>query len=160
MRPPSTLRKWQFDQLQREVPIVQFIIETVPKETLITKREKPEGWTVAEVLGHLLDCERLFVQRAHLTVEQDCPELPFPNQDEDVKKGHYNERDPHTILNEWKMTREEYVTYLTPLLDEVWKREGRHPQYAPFSLDDQLALACRHTILHIEQMTRILACKE
>ena len=41
--------------------------------------------------------------------------------------------------------------------EEAWTREGQHPQYPPFSLNDQLFLACWHEQNHIEQITRILA---
>jgi len=64
---------------------------------------------VTEVIGHLLDCERLFLERAKLTMNYDCPELPFPDQAEDVKRGHYNERDPQAVFNEWQRVRDDYL---------------------------------------------------
>jgi hypothetical protein len=157
MRPPATLRKWQFDQLRLHVKVMRFIVGGAGAEELTRAREKPDGWTAAEVLGHLLDCERLFLQRARMTMEQESPLLPFPDQDEEVRKGGYNERDPSAVLGEWERTREEYLEYLAAVPDGSWGREGRHPTYDPFSLTDQLALACRHTLLHLEQITRILS---
>jgi len=111
---------------------------------------------VAEVIGHLLDCERLFLERARLTVTRDYPDLPFPDQDEDVRKGRYNERDPHSILADWQHVRDEYLKYLSTISDDAWTREGKHPEYAPLSLNDQLFLVCWHDQLHIDQITRIL----
>ena len=159
MRPMSTIRRWHFDQLRYVVNTVQFIMQTTPKHDLVTYQDGSDGWTVAEVVGHLLDCERLFVERAELTMTYDNPELPFPDQAEDVKKGGYRDRDPQAIFTEWRQVRDDYLAYLSTIPDESWEREGRHPRYAPFSLNDQLFLACWHDQIHIEQMTRILTKK-
>ncbi len=160
MRPMSTIRKWHFDQLRCSLNTVNYIVQTTATEALITYRDQDEGWTVAEVLGHLLDCERLFLERARLTMTCDCPDLPFPDQAEDVINGRYNERDPQSILTDWRQARDDYLAYLGTIPDEAWTREGKHPQYAPFSLNDQLFLACWHDLLHTEQITRILAAKQ
>jgi uncharacterized damage-inducible protein DinB len=159
MRPMSTIRRWHFDQLRYSLKTVRYIAQTAAPQDLITYRDGNGGWTVAEVIGHLLDCERLFLERARLTMTTDCPDLPFPDQNEDVIKGRYNERDPQAVLADWRQVRDEYLAYLDTIPDEAWAREGKHPRYAPFSLNDQLFLICWHDMLHIEQMTRILTEK-
>jgi hypothetical protein len=135
---------------------VYYIVQTATLKDVTTYRDHHDGWTIAEVLGHLLDCERLFLERATLTMTYDCPDLPFPDQDEEVMKGRYNERDPQGILADWRHARDEYFAYLDTIPDGAWIREGKHPKYAPLSLTDQLFLACWHDLLHIEQITRIL----
>jgi uncharacterized damage-inducible protein DinB len=159
MRPMSTIRRWHFDQLRYSLKIALYIAQTTAPQDLITCRDGDGGWTVAEVIGHLLDCERLFLERAQLTMTTDCPDLPFPDQDEDVIKGRYNERDPQAVLTDWGQVRDDYLAYLATIPDDAWTREGKHPRYAPFSLNDQLFLICWHDMLHVEQMTRILAEK-
>jgi hypothetical protein len=160
MRPMATVRKWQFDQLGRHVAIVQFMIRKEDNQRLTHAKEKANGWTAAEVIGHLLDCEKLFLQRAKMTLEIDSPLLPFPPQDDEVRKGNYNDCDPRTTLNEWNDIRKQYISFLEKIPETSWGREGRHPQYDPFSLNDQLALACRHTIQHMEQIVRILVMND
>ncbi len=156
MRPMTTIRRWHFDQLRQALNTIQYIMHTTAPQHLITCRERDDGWTVAEVIGHLLDCERLFVERAHLTMTYDSPDLPFPDQDEDVRKGRYNERGVYAILRDWQQAREEYLEFLSTIPDDAWAREGNHPRYDPFSLNDQLFLACWHDQRHIDQITRIL----
>ncbi len=156
MRPMTTIRRWHFDQLRYTLPTVRYMLHSVEAPALITYRDGGDGWTVAEVVGHLLDCDRLFVERAQLTVTQDLPDLPFPDQAEDVIKGRYNECDPLTTFVLWEQVRGEYLAYLGTVPDEAWEREGRHPIYAPLSLSDQLFLACWHDMIHVEQITRIL----
>jgi uncharacterized damage-inducible protein DinB len=159
MRPMSTIRKWHFEQLRNTLKIVDYILKTVSPDDLITYRDGDDGWTALEIVGHLYDCEKLFVERAKLTVEQDNPMLPFPDQDEEVIAGRYNERDWQALMADWVQMRETYLAYLSTVSEEDWAREGRHPQYAPFSLQDQLFLICWHDIGHIEQLTRVLSQK-
>jgi uncharacterized damage-inducible protein DinB len=135
-------------------------VQSAAPQDLTTYRDGHEGWTAAEVIGHLLDCERLFLERARLTMTYDCPDLPFPDQAEDVIKGRYNERDPQGIFSDWQQVRADYLAYLGTIPDDAWTREGKHPKYAPFSLNDQLFLICWHDMIHLEQMTRILTLKQ
>lgn len=159
MRPMTITRRWHFEQLRCTLNVANYIVQANTREDLTTYRDHDDGWTVAEVIGHLLDCERLFLERAKLTVTQDCPDLPFPDQNEDVIKARYNEQDPRAVLKEWEQARSSYVAYLETVRDDDWSREGKHPKYPPFSLNDQLFLACWHDMLHLRQMTRILSAK-
>lgn len=156
MRPMATIRRWHMQQLQCTLNALEYIAHTTDSQHLTTFRERDEGWTIAEVLGHLLDCERLFLERARLTMTEDCPDLPFPDQNDDVRKGHYNTCDPDAILRDWRRVRGEYLDYLSTVPEDSWSREGKHPVYAPLSLNDQLFLACWHDQLHTDQIIRIL----
>ena len=160
MKPMSTICRWHFEQLRFSMNTVAYIVQTTPSQDMVTYRDGGTGWTAAEVIGHLLDCERLFVERAHLTVTQDCPELRWGGQDEDVIRGRYNEWDMRKLLDTWRAVREEYLAYLNTVPEEAWAREGRHPTYSPFSLVDQLFLACWHEQMHIDQITRLLQEKK
>ena len=52
-------------------------------------------------------------------------------------------------LEEWAQVRDEYLAYLGTISDDTaWERAGRHPQYPPFSLNDQLFLICWHDMIH------------
>lgn len=156
MKPMSTIRRWHFDQLRAGLSIVAYIVRANPPQDLVTYRDGGDGWTAAEVIGHLLDCERLFLERARLTVTQDNPMLRWGNQDEDVIQGRYNTWDMQELLDTWRAVREEYLAYLAGVPEEAWAREGLHPTYSPFSLNDQLFLACWHEQNHIQQITKIL----
>ena len=155
----TTIRRWHFEQLRYSFNIVHYIMQTAGMKALTIYHDDNDGWTIAEVIGHLLDCERLFLKRAKLTMIHDCPELPFPDQNEDVIKGRYNERNPQTTFAEWQQARNDYLAYLATIPDDGWTREGKHPKYTPLSLNDQLFLAGWHDLLHIDQMTRILTEK-
>lgn len=159
MRPMSTVRRWHFEQLRATLDILAYIVQLNSAQDMATYRDGGSGWTAAEVIGHLLDCERLFLERAHMTVTEDCPMLRWGGQDEDVIAGRYNARDLREVLAELRAVREEYLTYLSTLPEEAWLREGGHPEYPPFSLNDQLFLDCWHEQIHLRQIIHILTEK-
>jgi len=151
----ATMRQWQYDAMQHALKIVGHIIANNPHTN--TYRDGGTGWTVAETLGHLLDFERVFFERARLTAEQDFPPLPFPSPDESVAAGRYAERDAGEILAEWVTVRGAFIAYLQALPDEAWLREGNHPKRGALPLNSQLLLVPSHDFNHIEQMLHILA---
>ncbi|HEY5326288.1 MAG TPA: DinB family protein [Mucilaginibacter sp.] len=65
----------------------------------------PGKWTVKEVLGHIVDTERVFAYRA-LVFSREAIELPGFNQDVYVAKATFNSRSLVDIANEFKAVRE------------------------------------------------------
>jgi hypothetical protein len=50
-------------------------------------------WTVKEVVGHLLDTERVFAYRALCIARSEKKSLPGFDQDDYVKEGNFNRRE-------------------------------------------------------------------
>src|SRR5688572_30406269 len=101
MQSAETVRGWHLDQLRRNINLLSYLLHTAPSDGMTSKRDGGDGWTVMEVLGHLHDFEEVFLQRSNVTVTQDVGDMPFPDQDELVKRGNYNAQDWHVILQEW-----------------------------------------------------------
>lgn len=140
-----------------QINVLAYIVDHETTETLKQARLEPDRWTVAEIIGHLLDCERLFVARAKLVLEQDNPELPMPPPEVEVEQGRYNEANPAETLRKLEQTRHEYIAFLRAVeTEEQWERPGVFPTGNQFTLNDQLRLACWHTVLHIEQIFEAL----
>lgn len=152
-------RGWQFDQLRKSLQTVKSIIDSNPPETLSTYRDGGTGWTVLEVLCHLRDFEAVFLERAHLTVKQDFPDLPFPDPDTLAREKAYNKQNVQTVYEEWAGYRDEFMAFLENVADSDWECVANHPKRGDFTLNDQLFLTAHHDSNHIEQMTRILAEK-
>lgn len=154
-----TIRKWQFGQLQNAVKVIGYIVHSISEETATTYRDGGTGWTVVEVLCHLRDFEAVYLQRARLTVEQDFPDLPFPNPDELVEINQYQRETLAAAYDAWVSNRRELLTYLESLDDSAWERPANHPTRGRFDLNHQLLLTTWHDMNHIEQITHILEQK-
>ena len=157
MQPVENIRTWHLDQLRHSINLIRYVLENASDDDLKTIRDGGDGWTVAEVMGHLRDFEDVFIQRIHVTMEQEMGALPFPDHEALVTEGKFNERDVWPVYEEWAEARRKYIALFEGITDEaLWEKPASHPKRGPFTLNDQLFLAVWHDMNHIEQMVHIL----
>lgn len=155
----ATIRKWQFSQLQNAVNVIGYLVHNISEHDATTYRDGGQGWTVTEVMCHLRDYEMVYMERVRLTVEQDFPDLPFPNPDELAVKNNYQNDHLLEAYQAWVAHRQALLAYLQPLEESAWERPANHPTRGRLDLNHQLALTAWHDMNHIEQMTHILEQK-
>jgi DinB family protein len=155
----DVIRNWQISQMEKGTQIMEALLADIKVENMITYRDSGEGWTVLEVLCHLRDFEEVFHHRAILTVEQDNPELPFPDHEALVTENRYNEQDVTEVLAAWKKERAAHIEFMKARNEDDWERPAQHRSRGKFTLIDQLFLTVWHDTNHLEQITRILAEK-
>jgi hypothetical protein len=135
------------------------ILTTTDQQAATTYRDGGTGWTVIEVVGHLRDFDEVFLMRARLMVEQERPELPFPDPDQTVLQRGYNGRQLTAVYEEWEQRRAELLGYLRQLSESDWDRVGLHPTRGDFALNTHLFLHVWHDTNHLEQIANILAAR-
>lgn len=74
-------------------------------------------WTVAEVLMHIIDTERVFQYRAFRFSKNDKTELPGFDQDEYMLETHATSRSKESILQEYISVRDASLTIYQNLTD-------------------------------------------
>lgn len=65
----------------------------------------PGKWTIREVLGHLIDTERILSYRALRISRKDCIELPGFDENEYVKNSNFNTIPVTDLCAEWLSVR-------------------------------------------------------
>ncbi|HEY8780249.1 MAG TPA: DinB family protein [Mucilaginibacter sp.] len=80
-------------------------------------------WTVQQVLGHIVDTERIFAYRA-LVFSREHTELPGFDQDVYINKATYNSRTLEDIANEFKAVRESGLYLFRSISDEQSTQKG------------------------------------
>lgn len=81
-------------------------------------------WTVAEVLVHLIDTERIFQYRAFRFSRNDMTPLPGFEQDGYIFESRSNERTKASIVSEYIAVRESTQNLFQNLTGEQLKRTG------------------------------------
>ena len=76
-------------------------------------------WTVKEVLGHLVDTERILAYRALSFARGEKQNLPGFEHDDYVKEGFFNNRTIKNLLNEFIALREANILMFKSFSDEV-----------------------------------------
>jgi hypothetical protein len=84
----------------------------------------PGKWTIKEVIGHIIDGERVFAYRALRIARGDRTPLAGFEQDDYVRNGSFGERSLEGLLEEFECVRRSTLHLLGSLNDEAWKRRG------------------------------------
>lgn len=81
-------------------------------------------WTVKELIGHVMDTERVFAFRAFSIARGEKQHLPGFEQDNYVREGKFNQRQLSEIVYEFRLLRESYLLLFRSFDDEMLKRRG------------------------------------
>lgn len=102
--------------------MIEFI-RSFPAERL-TYRWAEGEWTIKEILGHIIDDERIYCYRALRFARNDPTELPGFEQDDYVRYAGANERELEEILTEYTAVRQATITFFNSLEDKALPRAG------------------------------------
>lgn len=111
----------------------------------------PGKWTVREVVGHLIDTERVFSYRATAFSRADVAPLPGYDQALWNPYGQYHERPLDRILDEWVATRKATIALADALPDNAWDRTGIASGYL-FSVRALIWILPGHVNYHLAQV--------
>jgi len=87
-------------------------------------RYAPGKWTVKEILGHLVDDERIFIYRMLTVARGDGPSLPGFDENLYVATAGFETRTWSSLLDDYRVTREGTIHFLGGLPPEAWHRRG------------------------------------
>jgi len=87
-------------------------------------RYTPEKWSIKEVVGHIIDVERIFIYRALRFARNDKTPLPEFDQDDYVIQAEFDKRTLIDLADEFRMVRESSYSLFTSFDPDVFAREG------------------------------------
>lgn len=110
-------------------------------------RYAPDKWTLGEVLGHVIDAERVFSYRAMCIARGETVDLP--SMDQDVYAAHSNagERPLASLLDELRAVRRASIALFASLDPAVATRAGRASGF-PFTVRTFPWILAGHEIHH------------
>src|SRR5688572_11005615 len=81
-------------------------------------------WSIKEVVGHIIDGERIFVHRALRFARNDQTELPGFDQDTYVANSNHNNLKMSDITDEYDAVRRATIAMFQNLDGDAWRRRG------------------------------------
>jgi uncharacterized damage-inducible protein DinB len=87
-------------------------------------RYAPGKWSLREVVGHVIDAERIFAYRALRFARGDRTELPGFEQDDYAPAAQSDERRWEDLLAELELVRRGNILMFRGLPQEAWLRRG------------------------------------
>lgn len=100
------------------------------RQRLAALQERPEHryapgkWTVRQVVGHMLDTERVFGGRALFIARNDPADLPGFEQDHWMAHSDFSRYALPDLSAEFGLVRAGHLSFLHHLPAEVWDRRG------------------------------------
>jgi hypothetical protein len=98
-------------------------LQTVP-EAEFSSRHAPYTWTIKQVVGHLIDAERIFGCRALRFARGDASPLPGFDENPYVEHGDFDRRSPADLLAEFEIVRHSHLFLFANLTADAWNRRG------------------------------------
>lgn len=115
-------------------PDVLAVLAEQLRETTASLRSFPESkagvsnepgkWSVKEIIGHIIDCERIFAYRALRFARNDPAPLPGFEQEPYMLAACFNERPLADLVNEYEHVRLATIDLFRSLSAEAGQRTG------------------------------------
>jgi hypothetical protein len=112
------------DTLRDQLGETLALLQQVPRERE-NHRYAPGKWSIREVVGHLLDTERVMSYRALAMARSDGVDLPKMDPDEWSRHGNAAMRSLDDLASEWAGVRRATVHMFSTLPEEALERRGR-----------------------------------
>jgi hypothetical protein len=87
-------------------------------------RYGPDKWSAKEVLGHMIDTERIMSYRALRIARNDRTPIEGFEQDDYVKSGNFDRRSVVTLGREFEQVRRATISLFRNLEPEAWEHRG------------------------------------
>jgi len=84
----------------------------------------PYTWTIKQVVGHLIDCEKIFGTRIHRFASRDEQPLPGIDQGPYVDNNDYDSPSLRELTDELEHCRRANLCFLRRLQADAWDQQG------------------------------------
>jgi hypothetical protein len=99
-------------------------ITTPLSEAVARRGYAPGKWSVRQVIGHLVDAERVFSYRMLRFARGDRTPLPGFDENAYVEAGGFDARETRELVEEFAQVRKGTVALAASLSEECWHRGG------------------------------------
>ena len=112
-----------FETLSREIEETLALVENLDEER--AEFRYAEGkWSIKEVIGHLIDCERIFGYRALSFARGETASLPGFEENDYAANSDCSERTMADVAEEFRHLRTSSLSLFRGFSERAWDREG------------------------------------
>jgi uncharacterized protein (TIGR03083 family) len=138
-------------RLKSQAEDVRRLCAGLPEEA-ISRRVKPEKWSVKEVLAHIARVQQVFEGRLDALLTKDNPTIVGYEPEGDPEFESIAKKSSAELLTWFEETRGRIVARLEKLSKEEWHRPGRHAEYPGYDVHFCMEYMGHHEAHHMFQM--------
>jgi uncharacterized protein (TIGR03083 family) len=139
------------ERLKAQAEDVRRLCAELPEEA-ISRRMKPEKWSVKEVLAHIARVQQVFEGRLDALLTQENPTIVGYEPQEDPEFETIAKKSSAELLTWFEETRGRILARLERLSKAQWHRPGRHAEYPAYDVHFCMEYMGHHEAHHIFQM--------
>ncbi|MFQ5628209.1 MAG: DinB family protein [bacterium] len=124
------------------------LLKAIPEQKA-EHRYAPGKWSIKEMIGHVVDAERVFAYRALCFARNDPGPFPSMEQDDYVENGNYGARTLSDIAEEFRLVRQSNLQLFKGFNDEISLRRGVASGFE-FTVRALLYIIAGHELHHVE----------
>jgi hypothetical protein len=109
--------------LKKQMPETQEILTGISEETGLF-RYAEDKWSIKELVGHLIDTERIMAYRALRFARNDKIELEGFEQNDYIVNSNFDDCSLSDLAREFELVREANILMLQNFSEEAWSRSG------------------------------------
>ncbi|NNF12717.1 MAG: DinB family protein [Gemmatimonadetes bacterium] len=140
------------ETLRDQLPGTLDLLE-VPADREVYRYEEGK-WSLREVVGHLIDTERMFAFRGLVMARSDGADLPSMDQDEWAARSNAHDRPMSDLTKEWIAVRRSVVHLFASMEDRAATRRGRASGY-DFTVRSFPWIIAGHELWHRQLIERL-----
>lgn len=111
------------DTLNAQMHEFYTFINSIPGDKAFSSYQEGK-WTIKQVVGHLIETERVFAFRALVFSRRDKNPLPTMDQDDYVRYANHNSRTLHNLANEYLAVRIANIHLFQSMTKEMLSLRG------------------------------------
>ena len=111
------------ESLEQQIEEFNDLLQSIDNDTALTVHP-PYQWNIKQVVGHIIDVEKVFGGRAHRIACGENQALPGFDQDLFVANSDYDHVSLNDLAAEFESTRKSNFLMFARWTDEMWARSG------------------------------------
>ena len=145
------------DTLEEQTSETLDMLEAIPEDRQLFSYA-PGKWTIKQVVGHIIDCERVFSYRLLRIARNDQTPLPGFEQDDFVAAADSNSRDWEDLLEEYESVRMSTLSLVRQIQPEWWSRMG-NASGNKLTVRAAAFIIAGHELHHLKILHELYHCK-
>jgi hypothetical protein len=152
--PEYDAKQWLLKALRETAHAMESLLWQLDEEAL-ERRPADDEWSCIELVAHMREMERRYIERLERMVRDDCPRIDAFDADSIAAADAPDAEDPFEIADDFGALRRQSVYLLWSLDDGDWTRRGEHPYLGMLTITQVAREMNEHDLAHLWQMRRL-----
>ena len=147
-------RGWLLKALRETAHAMESLLWNLDEDAL-DRRPAEDEWSCLELVSHMTEMERRYVERLERIVRLDEPRIPAFDGDSIEREVPLDGATAFDLMEEFGVLRRQAVYLLWSLDDRDWERKGVHPYLGALTITQSAREMNEHDLAHLWQLRRL-----